>query len=893
MAQNVRIAALTDELIQAIVGFNPETNKRAYKHARDIAAKGLRAHQYNRTNQFEVQRAFEGLDEKFRVQNRDDLANALRSRLNELKGVRNKWIPEYLSLLLQLADRPTENSEVAALELLRPPTPPPPLTWEEILRDDSYSDEEIWRDIDYAAESSEEEGIIKRVEKKKRKESPPSSIDEGDAYSLDSYVIPIDRQLLDDITKAQYWKAQPHAETGEIEITELQAIRETLFMLAGLRTSLYVSDTSHGNVRVNQRYTFSHAIPKTINHLLAQFATIGRDLNRLRQWTRRPSSLPLVQTFEAAVRRRLTDYDRSLASLQQEYLTPKESKAVSLLALHTSIQELSAPLLRLSQLVSDVEPQLLVNPFAHLETLFQQISLAQTTLEINIFDYFSDLFFECLQTYLKPIRKWMEAGELGSNDETFFVFENDSGSESSSLWHDRYVLRRGKGNALRSPAFLEPAAMKIFNSGKSVVFLKELGIYDDMTRSGEAEPRLDRVTVCRTAGLPLSPFSELFQAAFDGWINSKYSLASTVLRSYLFEQCGLLRVLENFHIIYLGVNGAVFQDLANAIFERMDSKRRGWNDRFLLTEMARGVFGSVLGRAATDGIIVRSVRTRTQTRSVKGLATLSIDYALPWSIANIIQRSSLPIYQQILTLLLQTYRAKYLLQALDTRAMDNLDPKHRNKSFRLRNQLLVFTDLLRSYLTETIIARGHAEMLAAMSKAADIDEMAGIHVKFLARLQEQALLSENLKMIHGAVISVLDLAVLFHDAHERRTREGGLALKQSQVHNGKKTVKTKTKPKLKKRKSIIPALVETLDDDSPTEAEEVEESEDRPSNPMPSKPPSFEGDLCTVDKELGRLLPFLRDGLRNIGRVGGEPAWEMLAERLEWGNGKAGEGALP
>ena len=85
-------------------------------------------------------------------------------------------------------------------------------------------------------------------------------------------------------------------------------------------------------------------------------------------------------------------------------------------------RSLSGPLLRLSQLVSDIEPQLLVNPFAHLETLFEQITLAQTTLEEDVFVFFSKLFFECLQTYLKPIRKWMESGELGTNDETFFVF---------------------------------------------------------------------------------------------------------------------------------------------------------------------------------------------------------------------------------------------------------------------------------------------------------------------------------------------------------------------------------------------------------------------------------------------------------------------------------------
>lgn len=627
MAQNARIAALTDELIQSIIGFDQEADRRAYKHAKDIASKGLKAHQYNRTNQFEIQSRFEGLDEKFRVLDRDDLADALQDRLKELQEKHtNKWIPECLDLLLRLSDRPTENSQVEALELLRPPTPPPALTWKEIVEEDPYSDEEIWRDIDYAAESSEEEPSP--VKREKKKTSPPSSIDEDDVYKPESYVVPVESEIVSEIEEAQFWKAEADEETGKVEITELQAIRETLFMLAGLPTSLYLTDKQHTNIRVNQKYVLSHAIQTTVDHLLSEFAAIGRDLYRLRLWTRRPSSLPLIQTFESAVRKRLVDYDRSLATLQQQYLVPDAPIAVSLLELHSKIRDISAPLLRLSQVVADIEPELLVNPFLHLETLFQQISLAQMTLEKDIFNFFSQLFFECLQTYLKPIRKWMESGELGANDETFFVFENDSGSETCSIWHDRYVLRRGKGNTLRSPEFLEPAAMKIFNTGKSVVFLRELGIYNSMSESTEVEPRLDHQTVCGTSELPLSPFSELFHSAFETWIRSKYSLASTVLRTHLFSECGLLRILEHFHILYLSANGSVFQDFADAIFERMDSKQRGWNDRFLLTELARGIYSNVLPKSDAEKIVVRSVRTKSQTRSVKGLAGITIDYAV-------------------------------------------------------------------------------------------------------------------------------------------------------------------------------------------------------------------------------------------------------------------------
>jgi gamma-tubulin complex component 5 len=234
-----------------------------------------------------------------------------------------------------------------------------------------------------------------------------------------------------------------------------------------------------------------------------------------------------------------------------------------------------------------------------------------------------------LQTYLKPIRRWMEFGELGLNDETFFVFENDSGSEASSLWHDRFVLRRGQENALRSPSFLQPAAQKIFNTGKRVVFLKELGVYGVGRNMSEPEPRLDHKTVCGTSPeMPLSPFPELFQAAFQTWIGSKYSFASTVLREHLFSKCGLMTTLSDFKTLYLGANGSVFQDFADAIFERMNEGRKGWNDRFLLTELARSNFSLVLSRTHVDKVVVRSVRSKSRARSIKTLSNVYLEYAV-------------------------------------------------------------------------------------------------------------------------------------------------------------------------------------------------------------------------------------------------------------------------
>jgi gamma-tubulin complex component 5 len=241
MAQNAKVSGLTDELIQSIVKFDPKANRQAYKHAKDIASRGLRGHQYARTNQFEVAASYAGLDEKFRIKSRDDLADALQIRLQKLEGYTHKFKPDLLSLLLLLADRPLENTQVGALELLRPPSPPAPLTWSEILQEDPYSDEEIWKDIDYAGDSSADEKTSKK--RGKPQPSPPTSIDEDSTYDPEECVILVDHGFATKLEAAQFWKTVTDEQHDKLDITELQAVRETLFMLGG-RACIRLTGTS-------------------------------------------------------------------------------------------------------------------------------------------------------------------------------------------------------------------------------------------------------------------------------------------------------------------------------------------------------------------------------------------------------------------------------------------------------------------------------------------------------------------------------------------------------------------------------------------------------------------------------------------------------------------------
>src|SRR5690242_2225591 len=223
----------------------------------------------------------------------------------------------------------------------------------------------------------------------------------------------------------------------------------------------------------------------------------------------------------------------------------------------------------------------------------------------------------------------------------------------------------------------------------------------------------------------------------------------------------------------------------------------------------------------------------------------------------------MPVYQQFHTALLQAYRAKYLLQkARPTRSHKIKMSAH--LIYKLQHRLTWFVDILRSYYTETVVAFTGQDMEAAMEKAEDIDQMADIHIKFVAKLQERALLSSDLKPIHKAVVDILDLSVL-------------LAKTVADLDSSKED---RTRPSAPRRKSSVPLLdqpqLSDTDDEDDNEDVSVRRSTRRSIGRSPVET------LQMIDKEFARLLPFITAGLRSVGRVGAEPMWEQLAERLEW-----------
>jgi len=517
-----------------------------------------------------------------------------------------------------------------------------------------------------------------------------------------------------------------------------------------------------------------------------------------------------------------------------------------------------------------------------MEKLFESICIAQATGQDHEFSVMANVFFECFQSYLKPLRAWMDNGMIIPDDGVFFVAMTDQSSERSSLWHDRYVLRRRQDGSLFAPNFLHAAGLKILNTGKSVVFLKELDQRASLNENSVgAEPQLHFDTICSAFDhIMMPPFMDLFHAAFDGWIRSKYSNAVISLKTRIIQQCGLWTSLDALEYLYFSRDGTIFQSFLDNIFEKLDARGRSWTDRFILTELAQETFGSIRSVGIAQ-LGIRTVGAKGSKRSLRALNGLVVDYSLRWPIANIIRQEAVATYQRIFTLICQVYRAKYVLRVLQlrsTKTISRLGSVEQLEHF-LRHRLIWFTDSIHSYLLATVIEPETASMRQRLEAAEDIDAMTAIHAQYISRLEGQCLLSRNLAPIYQPIISILDLCVTFSDVNARDVSDRALSSPQASGASGR----SKRLGAAFRREARRATAEDSSDDEDGESSNERSADYDADAESPTPVGRSYEDMLTSMKEQYERLLHFLTAGLRGVSRAGGESCWETLAEKLEWG----------
>lgn len=826
--------------------------------------------------------------------NNDDLADALRIRLDELDQHDSPWFPEILSLFLQLSDKPATLSKADRIKLLEPSDPPRQLTWSEIdTAGAAYCDDDIWGDVDFAEESSDDD-----LSTVSSDISVPRIVPQSSKVTSDDFVIPEDvfsygenEELISAIKSAQFWQADAVAHGGDYScpITELQVVRETIFMLQGLPTSLYwrLDDS----IEVDRRYTLRHASNQAFSALLRSFSSLGAKIDALRRFVKIPQSILYIQTFHRGIEECLAMFDATLSKMQARYLSRTTMTAVSLLQLFEDVQSESRLLVPLANLLERLRSRSSRGSFECLDQLYDLVCTSQAAGADDEFRYFAKLFFVCFDSYIKPIRIWMETGQLDASQGTFFISEVGKSTDLRTLWHDWYTLDQTAGR-LHAPKFLKPAAQKVFTTGKSMIFLRNLNIAPENLNQLK-RTSLTFEDVCPDDSSLLVPFSGLLETAFDRLIEADHALTSSLLRQQLDEQCGLWMSLQALEYIYLGRDITISSAVDYKIFELMDRGRGAWNDRFLITELVQEVFGE-LPCIDSSRLIMRSAPgpyrdVDNRGRSVKILKSLSVDYILPWPVANIITKDSIQAYQRIYTFLMQVRRAKYVLSKQRLRKGRDWGIEYEDEDdhlgYAIRHNLLWFINILYSHLTEMVISTTTAKMQKDLSAAKDVDAMITVHKSSMSSLEDQCLLSKNLSPIHQAVISLLDLCIHFSDVQASRHGENQFDQTNRSFGSsilGQDYSSSRTKRRRRRRNKDGDISDEDDDDDDDEDEEDSDFDEGNTTGNISFAESPYGHRLRSLKDQFNRLIAFVAAGLRGVGRVDGQMSWEMLADRLEW-----------
>lgn len=800
--------------------------------------------------------------------NRDELAEALQIRVAELESNPISWSPEILSLLLQLSDRPAFFSTVKRPEeRAKAPEAKETLSWSDLNADGTaFSDEEIWEQVDFAGDSSDDDFSSVGSDVSLPKHRPPSAttVDEGYMIPDDVFVPGEDGDLVASLEKAQFWRAKNHpslpqgAATTSRLITESQLARETIFMLQGLPTSIYVRlDDDFG---VDRRYTLAHSSREALASLLQCFIEIGAKLNDVRCFTKLPQTIPYMQTFCRGLEDRLLEFDRVLSQVQCKYLSA--GSTVSLIQLLVDVRQHSNELVLLAEMITKLGKNSTDQPMCCLDSLYDLICMLEALGDESSSQYLAELFFMCFKTYSSSIRLWMETGQVDASDSTFFVRTNRENGDLRTLWHDWFVLDTGHRQQ-RIPQFLEAGVQKVFTAGKSMVFLRHLNAPPDI------EPMRFEDLYSQDSSL-LLPFPALVESAFEKLVDVDHSLSASLLRTELDQQCGLWTSLDALQHVYFAKNMSAVSIVDAKIFELID-RGRSWDDRFLLTEISRTAFSSI-SAIDTSRLLVRPASTNTPSRvsqnnhrTVGILDAISIDYGLPWPIANIITEDAIHTYQRISTFLLQIRRAKYAIVKQRIRDARITTPDDNDILVHaLHHNMLWVLDFIYGHLTYLVISTATQSLHKDLSGAQDVDAMIAAHQSYMSSLEAQCLLSKDLAHIHDAIINFLDLCVHFADLQAAHL----LGDEDQHLENSKA-------PHTKKDSEDE---FDSEDDDD----EAYDQMNHEHTLTVSFRESTYSQQLKTVNNQFNHLTAFVTDGLKSLARADGLQSWDILADRLEW-----------
>ena len=585
------------------------------------------------------------LVEKFQILGRDDIAGPLEELLPYVFS--NDANIEVLTLLLALSDRPVDSVAFDADKFVVRQEVKKEMSWEEILAEEPFEGDH-WAEPDYQGSDEESDWVYEGTAVKVEKTGP---VVKDDVKICEIRPDEGTTKEVEELLERQYWLRRKkfaiineatlpelnHRGIASLDgnpdldrlneeyflITELDAIREVLFMLSGFNCILF--NKHKRNIEVSPReslaltqvnkteYRLDHVSSEAFKSVLTWCADYGTSIHLCRTYSRHTSKTPTIQTFSAALSTHLSQLALTLTNLQTTYAN-RTTDTTSLLSLQNTL----SPLLELFHSLRTVLFSTTSNSL--LTALHKTACQSHAIGNLRLHEFILSLFLPSLETYLRPLHGWMTDGTLDPTiHPEFFII--------STQTEDRVVYEISVGGA---PRFMEHTVNRVLAAGKTINFIKSLRspiTYLDSTPfSSSLRDQFDSDTSS------INPFEQAFEAGFEAWITQKYDFASQMLCDTLRSSREIWDQLDWIHGLYCLLHVSCTNRFTAALFEKMNAPG-DWRDRHILTDDLQEAFAESIPRGLLS---VRIQRSCSLTQPLKCLDLLKFNLKVPSSVVHVL-----------------------------------------------------------------------------------------------------------------------------------------------------------------------------------------------------------------------------------------------------------------
>ncbi|XP_072268883.1 gamma-tubulin complex component 5 [Pyxicephalus adspersus] len=565
-------------LVSCVSGLHDDNDKN-FQLALQYACSNFRFHRFLDVSSHQIHRTLDGIYEKFVIHSDLSKAESWRRLTNEFlnfplpntEGTKSDAHYAILSLLLGLSDSPS-NKDYVEKPRKKQTEEAEPFDWGQYLKEgEDYGlspDEDTpeWSDVS-EEEDDEEETLSREDSGIQVDRTPQEDADKKSAGPVVSWKVgePDARTWLEQHVVHQYWTSRAsrfshslhlHSNLAAVWdqhlfttdplytpedktfVTETQVIRETLWLLSGVK-KMFIFQLNDGKVTVKNDIVVTHITHNCLRSVLEQIAAYGQVVFRLQKFMDEvtghfsenplPGTLPTVkkvaeapfrtyQAFMWALYKYFMSFKQELAEIEKCIINKDQTVTLAMV-----VDKLAPRLAQLKVLhkvfstgVAEVPPDTrnVVRASHLLNTLYKAIleydnvgEASEQTVSLLFF-----LWVETVRPYLEIVDEWIVHGHLFDPAKEFIIQRNkDVPVNHRDFWYATYTLysvsektenedkmsdnASASSGSDQAPAsrqhtmvsFLRPVLKQIIMAGKSMQLLKNLKCYPSQQQNSSRD----------------------------------------------------------------------------------------------------------------------------------------------------------------------------------------------------------------------------------------------------------------------------------------------------------------------------------------------------------------------------------------------------------------------